>query len=259
MAKELMINDNLYNRIKVLASEKNMEIDDFLNYLIERDAVNTENILFEHYSEFKNILIEELGLFDYKGNQCGIYNRLKESGVNTLQDLFQKYSSRKLKYGDNKLGDNKYIHNEMDGIINLLKYEYLNEESIELNEYLNTIINAHYRITVSSYPTGFPGEIFKAVMRNNYPTSIAYNDVNNLFRLFKSCGFNLTCSKALIDYAFYKQIKEEKLGDFLRGVDVNEIKHFFAKVPNDYILFLNIYNILDKYYKNVLSKNMKIK
>ena len=65
--------------------------------------------------------------------------------------------------------------------------------------------------------------------------------------MFKSCGFNFTCSKALIDYAFYKKIKTEKLGEFLINVDVNEIKSFFDKVPNDYIVFLNIYNILNKY------------
>ena len=53
----------------------------------------------------------------------------------------------------------------MNGIINLLSYRYLNVESPELNEFLNTIINAHYIVSVSDYPTGFLEEIFKAVRR----------------------------------------------------------------------------------------------
>ena len=117
----------------------------------------------------------------------------------------------------------------------------------------------HYIVSVSDYPTGFPGEIFKAVIRKCYPISVAYNDVNNLFRLLKSCVFNFTCSKALIYYVFYKKIKTEKLGEFLINVDVNEIKSFFDKVPNDYIVFLNIYNILNKYYTEIFLYSKKIK
>lgn len=154
---------------------------------------------------------------------------------------------RKLEYGANILEDNNCIHNEMNGVINLLSYKYLNIESTMLNECLNTIINAYYKVTVSEYPTGLSGEIVKAVIRKGYPISVAYNDVNNLFKLLKSCGFNLTCCKALIDYAFYKKIKAEKLGEFLINVDVNEIKSFFDKVLNDYIVFLNIHSILNKF------------
>lgn len=259
MAKEIVLDDNLYSRLKVLADKKNMKIDDLLNYLVITNEVNGGKILTDDYSKLKNILIEDTGLFNYKGGQSGIYNRLKESNVNTLQDLFQKHSLGELEYGVNRLADNNYIHNEMNGIIRLLSYEYLNEESINLNECLNTIINAHYAVNVSQYPTGYPGEIFKAVIRKEYPRSAAYNDVNNMFMLLKSCGFNLTCCKVLIDYAFYKKIKGEKLGDFLINIDLNEIKPYFNKGVNDYIVFFNTYNILTKYYKNVFCEDKKIK
>lgn len=86
-----------------------------------------------------------------------------------------------------------------------------------------------------------------------------FNNVNELFRLLKSCGFNLTCSKALIDYAYNKKVKEEKLGDFLLNIDLNEIKQHFNKVSNDYTLFLNIYNIITRYYKDICYNNTKTK
>lgn len=159
MAKEILIDDNLYNRIKVLADKKNMDINDLLEHLVLN--ISTDKEKNNNYEEFKNILIEDTGLFNYKGGQSSIYNRLKESGVNTLQDLFKKYSLRELEYGANKLGDNDYIHNEMNGIISLLSYQYLNVESPQLNECLTTPINVYYSIPVSNYPSGFPGEILK--------------------------------------------------------------------------------------------------
>lgn len=257
MAKEILINDNLYNRIKILADKKNMDINDLLDYLVLNMYDVNEEV--NNYEEFKNILIEDTGLFNFKGGQSSIYNRLKESGVNTLQDLFKKYSLRELKYGANKIGDNDYIHNEMNGIISLLRYQYLNIESTQLNDCLTTSIDAYYPISISDYPTGFPGEIFKTVMWRSYPGSKVYKDVSELFRLLKSCGFNLTCSKALIDYAYNKKVKEEKLGDFLLNINLNEIKQYFNKVSNDYTLFLNIYNIITKYYINICINNTNVK
>lgn len=259
MAKEIVLDDSLYNRIKDLAEKKNLKIDDLLNYLVMTNEINGVEFLTDDFSKFKNILIEDTGLFDYKGGQSGIYNRLKESNINTLQDLFQKYSLKKIEYGANIVADKNYIYNEMNGIISLLSYEYLNKESLYLNECLNTEINAHYMVKVSDYPTGYPGEIFKAVILKNYPRSVAYNDVNNMLMLFKSCGFNLTCCKALIDYAYSKKIKSEKLGEFLNNIDIDEIKPYFNKVTRNYIVFLNINNILTKYYKNVFCEDKKTK
>ena len=64
-------------------------------------------------------------------------------------------------------------------------------------------------------------------------------------------------SIVIIDCAYYKKNKEEKLGDFLLNIDLNEIKQYFNKVSNDCTLFLNIYNILTKYYKDICCNSTK--
>lgn len=258
MTKNIKITDDLYNRIKILAEKKNMKISDLLDTLVDNIYEGNENrILLNDYEEFANIMIENTGLFDYKGGQSGVYNRIKESKVDTLQDLFRSHDLKKIDYGVKKLNDNNFLHNEIDGIISLLRYKYLNENNDVLTNCLNSEINGYYTVGVSNYPTGFPGEIFKAVIRRSYPKSIAYESANEMFFLFKSCGFNLTCTKALMDYAFAKKVKDITLGEFLLSIDLNEIKFLFSKVKNDYDVFVNLYNILTSYYKNICEERIK--
>lgn len=53
-AKEILIDDNLYNRIKILEEKKKMKNNDFLDYLvINMYEINEEN---KNYEELKNII-----------------------------------------------------------------------------------------------------------------------------------------------------------------------------------------------------------
>ena len=107
-----------------------MNPEDLLEYL--------ENIIkpaLEKYAEERNIDIEQLllesitlentGLFNYKGKQSTVYNRLKNNNISTLKELFDLYDSNSIDYGKNELKYNYYIHNEIDGIVALLKFRFL--------------------------------------------------------------------------------------------------------------------------------------
>ena len=43
----------------------------------------------KNYLEFASINLEDTGLFNYKGGQSSVYNRFKDNGINTLQELFE--------------------------------------------------------------------------------------------------------------------------------------------------------------------------
>ena len=72
----------------------------------------------------------------YKGGQSTVYNRLHDNNITNLKELFLTYD---LDYGKNELKNNHnyYIHNEIDGIITLLKYKFLGIDSENLEMLLN--------------------------------------------------------------------------------------------------------------------------
>ena len=128
MAKNIKTTDDLYSCIKYLAEKKNVKINDLLDMLVENIHNNSEDkILLNDYDEFSSILIEDTGLFNYKGGQSCVYNRLKDSNVHTLQDLFRNYDLRRLEYGDKKLNNiEDYIYVNLIMNMKNLNIIYLN-------------------------------------------------------------------------------------------------------------------------------------
>ena len=198
----------------------------------------------------QTITLEDTGLFNYNGGQSSVYNRLKESSINNLEDLFTQFALKTLDYGKDKLGQNNYIHNEINGIISLLIYKYLGRIPANLNTLLKYKINMDISVSIYSYTSyGFPGDVFKNIDKS----SCFADNVDSFYKRLKSCGFDQTACKALIDIAYEERIVDVTLGDFLSNLSLDKIRVKFSKVQRELTPFLNILEIIldfyTKYYK----------
>lgn len=221
----------------------------------------------KEYAKSKNTTIEDLmltfitledtGLFNYKGKQSTVYNRFKDNNIKTLKDLFDKLNNNELNYGKNELKNNHnyYIHNEINGIITLIKYKYLGIIPESLNNLLNYQINANDRITYfHPHPDyGFPGTILNNVYGNEYINEETLKKINELYKVLKSCGFDQSATKALIDIAYEEKINNISLGEFLSNLSLEKINNQFKKINQELKAFLNILNIILDYYKNHIN------
>lgn len=148
------------------------------------------------------------------------------------------------------MGDNYYIYDEIDGIIRLLKYKYIGVYPEQLKVLLEFKINNYLIINTTSIDYGFPGKIFNAIIRNKNTRHLTYTYIHEFYKTLKSCGFDQTISKALMDIAYSQKITGVTLGKFLSNLDLEEVKQALAKVPQEYPVFVNILNILVYFYNN---------
>lgn len=83
--------------------------------IIKEQYARKYNINIDEFM-LEGITLESTGLFNYKGGQSTVYNRLHDNNITNLKELFLAYD---LDYGKNELKNNHnyYIHNEIDGII----------------------------------------------------------------------------------------------------------------------------------------------
>lgn len=195
-----------------------------------------------------NIMLSETGLFNYNGGQSSVYNRFVDNNVTNLKELFVLINNDNFNFGADKMGDNYYIHYEIKGIIMLLQYKYLGIVQQDFNELMNFKINTCYPVAMSSFETGYPGKIFNSILKNKLINNDTKTYIFSLYKTLKSCGFDNSSTKALIDYAFAQKIMDISLGDYLLSIDLDDIKKYFKRIPQEYIPFLNVYNIIMEYY-----------
>ena len=207
-------------------------------------------------TSFKDALLEDTGLFNYIGGQSHVYNRFKELGINTVGDIFanikpnsfifvkdQVYENMSYNYG------NRYVKEEINGIINLIKYKYANEISESLKMVLETTIDMDINLNLGPayWRYMYPGDVFKAV--NQHSRSPIKEKIDLLYKLLKSCGFDLTGVKALTDIAYKNKIRDMSLGEFLCSLDEEVIRERFSKKQKELITFLNVLEILVDFYQ----------
>ena len=232
------------------------DLMEYLEYIIKpalevyakQHNMNIEELLLQ------SITLEDTGLFNYKGRQSTVYNRLKSNNISTLKQLFDCYDNNMLDYGKNELkgNHNYYIHNEIIGIITLLKFKFLGIKSDKLRELLDYKIHMNFNIEISDthIKYGYPGDVCYSMYGNGrIPYSIII-PVTRFYRILKSCGFDQMGVKALIDIAYYQKIDNMSLGEFLSSLSLEEIKARFSKVPQELKPFLNILSIIDDFYKS---------
>ena len=241
---------------------KPKEIEEYLDLVIKPSL--------EQYAIVNNTTVEELmlniitiedtKLFNYKGKQNTVYNRLHDSKIKTLKDLFVAHQNKTINYGknNNPTNHNYYIHNEIDGIISLLKYKYLRIYPENLQELLNYQINFNLKLHISPYSDyGYPGNVIqnKNDFRNKHPIEI----INSFYKTLKSCGFNQTATKVLIDIAYEEKIENITLGDFLSSLSMDKIKEKFKTTPQELNPFLNILKIINDFQEeyNLLNNQNK--
>ena len=211
------------------------------------------------YSNVSNIRLEDTGLFNYKGGQCSVYNRLIFSKIRTLKDLFEADDLNKIEYGNDKVGQNFYIHAELKGIIKLLRYKYLNEKSDELINSLNYRPVNNLVLHLNQIDYEHPGYVFDYVVRHH----VKVNSIYEFYKILKQCGFDQFCTKAIIELIYMKQLNQDSLnsfqlvkipdatlGELLSQIELEDVKKIFSKIPNEYPVFINILNTLLEYYKN---------
>lgn len=76
------------------------------------------------YSKFKHITLHDTGLFYGTPKIEVVHKRLKDNGINTLQDLFEKYDDNTIYYGTNN-NKGSFYKEEIKGVIELLRFKYL--------------------------------------------------------------------------------------------------------------------------------------
>lgn len=207
------------------------------------------------------ITLESTGLFNYRGRQSAVYNRLHNNNITNLKELFILYDSNNLDYGKNELksNNNYYIHNEIDGIVALLRYKYLGIKNEHLSMLLEYKIHMNFDIRTGNvyHDYGFPGYVCHLVYVNKFVSKDEFNQVDEFYKILKSCGFDQTSVKALIDIAYEQKIDDVTLGEFLSLLSLDVIENRFLKVPQELKPFLNILNIIIDYYKNYVKMEIE--
>lgn len=238
------------------------DLEEYLEFVIKPalEQYAKENNTTVEEIMLNTVTIEDTKLFNYKGRQNTVYNRFHDSNIKTLKDLFLAVENKNLNYGKNNMNTNHnyYIHNEIDGIISLLKYKYLRIYPDNLEELLNYQINFNFNIYISPYSDfGYPGNVFKSI-DNNTEKNIKEN-ILSFYKILKSCGFNQTATKVLIDIAYEKQLTNITLSEFLSTLSVSRIKELLKKVPGEVQPFINILRIINDFQEeyNLLNKKNK--
>lgn len=224
----------------------------------------------EQYAKENNMTLEELmlntvtiektGLFNYKGRQSTVYNRFSDNNIKTLKDLFLAHQNNTINYGKNNMptNHNYFIHNEINGIISLLKYKYLKIYPENLKKLLNYQINFDFNIYISPYSDyGYPGNVLKSI--NKHTDANIKKTITSLYKILKSCGFNQTQTKALIDIAYKKKLTNITLGEFLSSLSEFQITEKLRKIPGEIQPFINIISIIKDFQEeyNLLNNNNK--
>lgn len=216
-------------------------------------------MVIKDYSSFSNIKLEDTGLFNYKGGQSSVYNRLRDNNITTLQELFEADDLNRIEYRNDKVGQNFYIHSELKGIIRLLRYKYLNEYSYDLITLLDYKPVNVFAIRLNQVDYGYPGYIFNQCIRSKSKISSIFD----FYRVLKQCGFDQSGVKAVLDLIYLKNshevslctfckidIEAETLVELLSQIPLEKIKKVFSKVPNEYVVFINVLTLLLDCYKN---------
>lgn len=232
------------------------QLDEYINRFIKPAL--------EEYAKKRNITIEELllettyledtGLFNYKNHQSTVYNRLHDNNITTLKELFKAHDNNEINYGKNELksNNNYYIHNEIKGIISLLKYKYLGIVPQQLQELLNYKINTNYYININPYHKLYTRheDVLYSITRTQSIDKKNINIIHEFYMILKSCGFNQVGTKTLIDLAYEKNINNISLGEFLSELSLEDIQKKFSNTPQELKPFLNILNIIKDFYHN---------
>lgn len=259
--KNIKVNEQLYDSIIKYSEKQNISLEDLFNSVLNYKKDKEKELelpklkeVSKNYLEYKDFLLSDTGFFDYKNNQSSVYNRFKDNDINTLKELFDKDDVNDINLGKTKLNNNFFIDEEVKGMIRILRYKYLNETNEELNNLLNYKIQTDFFIPDSPY-INKNGKIFDLLIY--YPESIkeAYSYILSFYKTLKSCGFEQYTCKVLIDYAFYNNINDVTLGEFLLSINLDVFKNEFGKRLRVYGPFINVYSTLIKYYKeNVKEK-----
>ena len=209
------------------------------------------------------ITLEDTSLFDYKGNQSTVYNRLKEQGINTVGDVFTKVTPNMFdSIGEYAFGNksydygNRFVKEEIWGIITLIRYMYADEVSCWFKQLLESNVDMVLPKPLSHHYVsyGFPGDVFKAIDSDIPQESIARIDF--LYKVLKSCGFDKTAVKSLIDIAYERGITNTSLGEFLCSLDVETLEAKFERMQRKYGPFIVILDTIKRFYK-IHCKNEK--
>lgn len=233
-----------------------MNENDFLEYINNLIKPALEQYAKEHNTTVNEIMLqittlEGTNLFNYKGKQSTIFNRFKDNNIKNLKDLFNAYDNNNINYGKNTLGKNYYIHNEINGIISLLRYKYLGILPKSLNHLFEYKINTNHYIRINPYGDyGYPGKIFNNVYGNEYIKPEIFSIVDDFYKTLKSCGFDQSATKTLIDIAYEENINDITLGEFLSNLSLKKIEEKLKKVPQELESLLNILHIILDYYNN---------
>ncbi len=200
--------------------------------------------------------IEETSFFNYKGRQSSVFNRFKDNDINTIADLFRKYDSGIFNYGCNELHDNRFIHNEIDGIVNLLKFRYLGARCQSYDEILNEKVNMNIYLSYVGTSPMYSGNIYRTVCYyEDYLTKCHVDEIIKLYRLLKSCGFDHAATKTLIDIAYESKVENITVGEFLLTVPIDVLSSKLEKTQRELIPCLKILKEIRRYYRQFVINN----
>lgn len=210
-------------------------------------------------------ILSNTGLFNYKEKQNVVYNRFVSNKVDTLGELFRLYDSGGFNYGVNnsKSDKNYYIHDEIDGIVALLKFRFLQIEPVKIRELLNYKIDMNFDININNQnlidSSSF--DICNLVYVDYGVSKDVVKKIDEFYKVLKSCGFNHISVKILINMAYLKRIQGITLEEFLSNLSLEEISLKFKDNEKELSPFLNILRIIQDicivYNKNDVQNHKK--
>ncbi len=201
------------------------------------------------YLEYASITLEDTGLFNYKGRQSTTYNILTYNGITNLCQLFTMDDNNEIKMPGSVISGNFYIHDELKGIILLLRYKYLGED--KLSNLLNKKIDTkEIRVYGNHVTYGYPGDVFKGIYYGYLRENSQYINMMKLYKILKKCGFDQSNVKAIMDDIALNELDEIVLGEYLLNIDLECMSKICSKVKKEYTVLVNKLVILLDCYKN---------
>lgn len=197
------------------------------------------------------IKLEDTGFFDL-GSRSSVYNRLKANGINHLDELLER-NLETFDWGKNHFNDNYFVHDEIEGVISLLKFKYLGIQTSALETHLNFILNPGIlEGKVTKNRVGSPGYVFYHLIYRQKGEPEYYNGLA-IFQALKGCGFDFVMTKALLDHIYSHNIKNITLKEYFMNLNEFEIIPAFFQNPKEGNVFLHVLLTI----RNIILLDMK--
>ena len=187
-----------------------------------------------NYHKFSVINLYQTGLFNPNIRKNIVCNRLAKMGIFTLDKLFELYDKNKLAIGNDRSGNNFFIHEEIKGVVNLLRYKFLGEDLLLIKQ-----LSKKYKVSDLEVNLKF-GINSINILKNK--------EAFEFYKLLKSCGFSGSNTIAIISDIKENRIGKISLGEYLLEINGSYLPKFRQSSSYEETIFQRKVRLLSEYY-----------